>query len=53
MPEVLPNHKGLKEWVSALAPNLRVEVKESQISFKGKRLAMATCLPIRKVKARP
>ena len=53
MPEVLPIYKELKEKVLTVIPNLRVEVRKTQISFKGERVAMTAWLPLLKVKARP
>lgn len=52
-PEVLPVYMKLKEKVAAVTPNLRVDVRKSQISFKDERVALAAWLPVRKVKARP
>lgn len=53
MPTVFPIYERLKDSISAVVPQMRVEVRKSQISFTDKRVFAAVWLPIRKIKGRP
>lgn len=53
VPVVLPIYARIKDRISALAPQTRVEVRKSQISFIDARVFSAAWLPPRKIKGRP
>lgn len=53
VPAVLPIYARIKDHISALAPQTRVEVRKSQISFIDARVFSAAWLPPRKIKGRP
>lgn len=53
MPAVLPIYERLTDSISAIVPQVRVEVRKSQISFIGKRVFAAAWLPPRKITGRP
>lgn len=53
MPAVLPIYERLTDSISAVVPQMRVDVRKSQISFIDKRIFAAAWLPPRKIKGRP
>lgn len=53
MPAAFPIYERLTDSISAVVPQMRVDVWKSQISFIDKRIFAAAWLPPRTIKGRP
>lgn len=53
IPAVLPIYERLKDRISAVVPQVQIEVRKSQISFRDMRVFAAVWLPLKKIKGRP